>query len=93
MSVDPEQLARVRLEAIATVFLGPQPFQGVSDREIHERVIRAVNPTANLEGRTDDYVAGRFDSEVTYIAERVKPPSRLKAIRARVHGPRRGGRS
>ncbi len=45
-------------------------LDGMTDREIREAVIRADSPKAELEGRSDDYIAARFDAAIEGLAGR-----------------------
>jgi uncharacterized protein len=55
--------ARVDLEQKATRLLGSkgEPFEGLTDRQVHERVLTKVSPKFSLEGRSDDAVSAAFE--------------------------------
>jgi hypothetical protein len=53
---------RVALERSAVKVLGDKAELGaLTDRQVREKAILAVDKTAKLEGRSDDYVSGQFD--------------------------------
>ncbi|TDI74610.1 MAG: DUF2213 domain-containing protein [Betaproteobacteria bacterium] len=57
--------ARVSLESKATEVLGKEvALDGLSDREIKEKVVCKLRPGVNLDGRNDDYVDGRFEMSI-----------------------------
>ena len=54
--------ARVKLESAGSKVLGEDVvFDGLSDREIKEKVIGKVRPDAVLDGKSDDYVDARYE--------------------------------
>lgn len=64
--------ARVALQSKATEVLGTEVnLDSLTDREIKEKVIVKLRPEVNLDGRTDDYLDGRFEMSV----EDFKSPS------------------
>ena len=57
--------ARVALESKAVDVLGKDVnLDGLSDREIKEKVITKLRPNVNLDGKNDDYIEGRFEMAV-----------------------------
>lgn len=52
---------RVALERKAGSVLPEVALDALSEREIHEAVIKKLRPTATLDGKSDDYIAARFD--------------------------------
>lgn len=64
---DPKTVAglvgqRVELERAATKVLGAeQRFDGLSDRDVREKVLAVVSPSFKIEGRTDDAVSAAFE--------------------------------
>jgi uncharacterized protein len=74
-ALDPQKIAaavqaRVALERSALKVLGDEfKCDGLSDREIQEKVVLHVHKDAKLDGRSPDYVAARFDS----VVETFKP--------------------
>lgn len=80
--------ARVALERSALKVLG-QDFKcdGLSDREIQEKVIAHVHRDARLEGKSADYVAARFDS----VIESHQAGDGLDETRRRIDPPKKDG--
>lgn len=57
--------ARVALESQAVEVLGTEvTLDSLSDREIKEKVVVKLRPEFNADGRTDDYLDGRFEMSV-----------------------------
>lgn len=91
-ATDPQKVqaavaARVALERSALKVLG-QDFKcdGLSDREIQEKVIAHVHRDARLEGKSADYVAARFDS----VLESHQASDGLDNTRRRIDPPKQG---
>lgn len=57
-----EMKGRVDLEAAASKVLGKETkFDGLTDRQIREKVLAKSSPDLKLDGKSDEYVAARFD--------------------------------
>ncbi len=57
--------ARVALETKASSVLGKEvALDSLSDREIKEKVICKLRPDVNLDGKSEDYVEGRFEMTI-----------------------------
>jgi hypothetical protein len=61
--------ARADLEKQAEKVIGEMKFDGLSDRQVKEAVIKAEMPKAKLDGKSEDYVAGLFDRIVADAAD------------------------
>ena len=71
-SADIDSLVNARLQLInkALPFVGKEfKFDGLTDRQVQEAVIKATNKSVNLEGRSDEYVAARFDAALELSAK------------------------
>lgn len=92
-ATDPQKVqaavaARVALERSALRILGEEfKCDGLSDREIQEKVITHVHRDARLEGKSADYVAARFDS----VIESHRADEGLDETRRRIDPPKKGG--
>lgn len=65
-----DMAARVALEAQASEVLGKDhKFDGQSDAEIRKAVILKLDASVKLDGKSDEYVAARFDSALAYVAK------------------------
>lgn len=61
-------LKRLELEGTATKF--KVDHAGKTDREVQEAIIKAVCPTAKLDGQSDVYIAARFDAALEMAPEK-----------------------
>jgi hypothetical protein len=52
---------RVALEKKASTILDGMKLEDMAERDIQEAVIKKLRPDAVLDGRSDDYIAARFD--------------------------------
>jgi uncharacterized protein len=91
-ALDPQRIAaavqqRVSLERSAQRVLGDElKLDGLSDREIQEKVVLHVHKDAKLEGKSADYIAARFDS----VLETFKPDDKsgLDEARRKIDPPK-----
>lgn len=67
-AIDPKAVAalvsaRVELESAARKILGDEAkFDGLSAKEIHLKAIAKVRPERKFDGKSDEYIAGAFES-------------------------------
>lgn len=81
--------ARLKLERDAAKVLGgEEKLDAMSDEEIRKAVILKVAPGADLEGKSPEYVAARFDHaiEVTPVEGDTKGADKLRKASKRVDG-------
>lgn len=64
---------RVALEAKASKVLDDVKLDSMSEKEIHLAVIKKLRPSANLDGKSDEYIAARFDVAIEDAKESPKP--------------------
>jgi hypothetical protein len=77
---DPKRLdalvaARVELEGAALKVLpSDAKLDGLSTREVHEKVLRHLDPKVKLDGESDDYVRGAFNGALRDAARKPETP-------------------
>jgi len=82
-AIDPKTMQtaiadRVALETAARVHLADETkLDGLTDRQVREAAIAAVNKDVKLDGRTDEYVQGQFDS----LPAKSKPQRSIENVR------------
>lgn len=79
---------RLAIETFAKSVLGEDAekmdFDKLSDVELHKAVVLKADPTAKLDGKSDDYIASRYD----YLVEKgvQKPDPVADALKANARG-------
>lgn len=81
---DPKRLDAAVAERVALVdgarrLLPAINADGMSTRAIQEAALKALHPTIALDGKTDDYVAARFDAAVESLPQRHDQLDRVAA--------------
>jgi len=67
--------ARLDAEAVAKKVFKKEDVETIdklSDKELKEKTIKELAPTANLDGKSDEYISARYDAEVEKLDEKLK---------------------